>query len=202
MEKRQIQTPIEFKTDDESEVIEGYALKTDVFSNPMPILDKKFKEIIQPGALDNTDLSNVVALFNHDRNQVLGRIGANLTLETDDTGLKYRIAPVNTTLFKDLIENVKAGLINASSFHFEVEPGGDSWYEVQDDDADYVHVVSKIKQITDVSVVTAPAYNEATAGVSQRSVDGLTDMVSFRKNRINNLKKSILLNDLRKKETL
>lgn len=202
MEKRQIQTPIEFKTDDESEVIEGYALKFGVYSSPMPVLDGYFKEIIEPGALRNADLSSTVALFNHDQNQVLGRVGANLTLEIDDVGLKYQITPLKTTLFKDLVENVRSGVINASSFHFTVPEDGDRWYQVDDENVDYVHVISEIDKIIDVSVVTTPAYQDANAGVSQRSVDGLTDMVSFRKNRINNLKKTILLSDLRKKETL
>jgi uncharacterized protein len=58
-----------------------------------------FREEILPGAFDKIlnrqrAKADVVALFNHDSNMVLGRTASGtLELSSDDKGLKYRVVP-------------------------------------------------------------------------------------------------------------
>ncbi|KEP24752.1 HK97 family phage prohead protease, partial [Bacillus zhangzhouensis] len=64
-------TPIEIRSDGEgqSEYVEGYALKFEKWSERLGW----FKEIISRNALESTDLSNVIALFNHREDFPLAR---------------------------------------------------------------------------------------------------------------------------------
>ena len=134
MEQRQRTTTIQLRqSEGEQEVIEGYALKFDRWSDTLGWF-YPFREKLAQGCLDDTDTSNVVALFNHDSSQVLGRTGANVELEVDNIGLKFRIKPTNTTLSRDLMENIRAGVINQCSFAFTVpnEEGAEEWEETEE----------------------------------------------------------------------
>ena len=176
LEMRQMTTPLilERNNDDEQDhdVITGYALK---FNKPSEVLGGfcRFVEQIAPTALDNADMSNVVATINHDQNQVLGRTGVNLTLEPDDIGLKFTVKPTDTSFARDLMANVRAGVINQCSFAFTVAPGEDAeeWDESTRDGVGYERTIRKIDHLYDVSVVTTPAYPDTEAVVGQRSID-------------------------------
>ena len=63
--------PIELRSEGEgqSEYIEGYALKFEKWSERLGW----FKEIISRTALDSADMSNVIALFNHQQDFPLAR---------------------------------------------------------------------------------------------------------------------------------
>lgn len=160
-------------------VIEGYALKYD---KPSEILGGfvRFREQIAPGALNGTDMSNVVATINHDQNQVLGRSGVNLTLKPDKVGLRFIVKPTDTTFARDLITNIRAGVINQCSFAFTVPDNDEAqeWTESTRDDVDYERTIRQIDHLYDVSVVTTPAYPDTEATVGQRSIDMVKRMQS------------------------
>lgn len=141
--------------------IVGYALKFD-----RPSEDLGFTEYIDPRSLDSADMSNVVALLNHDSNYVLGRTGRNLELEVDDIGLRFKLELNDTTYARDLIENMRNGLIDKCSFAFTVED--DEWEER---DGRYNRFIRKIDKLYDVSVVTTPAYSDTEAVLSARTKD-------------------------------
>lgn len=209
LETRQVTMPIQMRstTNDNNEpVIEGYALKYD---NPSEILGGfvRFREHIAPGALSNTDMSNVVATINHDQNQVLGRSGVNLTLTPDKVGLKFSVKPTDTTFARDLIANIKAGVINQCSFAFTVADNDDAqeWQESTRDGVDYERTIRQIDHLYDVSVVTTPAYPDTEATVGQRSIDMVKRMQTDhekeaiqqeRKRMLRDLKRQILLDSL------
>lgn len=159
--------------DDHPTVIDGYALKFNRKSDPMGFGDYSFREQIDPHALDNADMSNVVALFNHDQNQVLGRTGINLQLSVDDTGLKYTLTPPDTQLGRDLLENVRQGIISQSSFAFTIPDDTDAqkWTRDGDAEAPYNRLIRSIDHIYDVSPVTTPAYPDTEVKVGARSLD-------------------------------
>lgn len=150
------------------EVITGYALKFD-----KPSEDLGFIEYIDKLALTNTDMNNVVALLNHDDNYVLGRTGRNLKLSVDDIGLYFEIEPTNTTYARDLIENIRSGLIDKCSFAFTVGKNGDEWRE--NSNGKYERVIRDIDKLYDVSVVTTPAYTDTEAMLSERSLNSKND---------------------------
>lgn len=132
-----------------------------------------FVEIIDPKALDGADLSDVVGLFNHNRDCVLGRTSAGtLTLTRDaDGGLSYRIAydPADPDHVR-VMAKIQRGDVVGSSFAFRVGPNGDSWDKEETDTTSiYVRTVTKISRISDVCPVTVPAYANSTA--AKRSLD-------------------------------
>lgn len=70
-------------------VVEGYAIIFDTLSDDLG----GFKEIINPNALNEVDISDVKCLINHDFNQVVGRTQAG-TLELSIVMIKVFISNV------------------------------------------------------------------------------------------------------------
>lgn len=147
-----------------------------VYNSPSRLLEGRYYEVIEPGAFDHlidqrrSSAAEVVALWNHDSSQLLGRTSAKtLRLWSDERGLHYEVDPVpNTTLGRDLIEHLKLGNVRGSSFAFTVHPDD----ERVERDAETGRVTRYIKRASglfDVSPVTNPAY-EATA-VNVRSFE-------------------------------
>lgn len=127
-----------------------------------------FVEVIRPGAFDDVMDDDVRALFNHDPMYVLGRNKRTMSLSVDETGLRYDIpdAPASQTIRDLVIEPMRRGDINQSSFAFRVAPNGDEWKE---EDGIIVRYINKVSRLYDVSPVTYPAYDAATSTV--RSLD-------------------------------
>lgn len=146
----------------EGTMITGMALR---FNRPSE--DLGFIETLDERCLDGADMSNVVALVNHDSNQVLGRTGKNLRLNVTDEGLSFEIDPVDTSYTRDLMKNMRAGLIDKCSFAFSIAKDGDAWHKRSD--GKYERTVTKIDRLYDVSVVTSPAYEDTEAMLSERS---------------------------------
>jgi HK97 family phage prohead protease len=144
--------------------VEGYAA---VFNKQSEDLGG-FREMIQRGAFKEAiSISDVRALFNHDANMILARnTSGTLRLEEDNIGLKYSFEAPNTTAGNDLLEMIRRGDINQSSFGFTVEE--DSW----DDESGYmVRTIKKIKRLFDVSAVTYPAYPDATVALRSMPIE-------------------------------
>ena len=144
--------------------VEGYAA---VFEKQSEDLGG-FRETIQRGAFKEAiSISDVRALFNHDANMILARnTSGTLRLEEDNIGLKYSFEAPNTTAGNDLLDMIRRGDINQSSFGFTVEE--DSW----DDGNGYmVRTIKKIKRLFDVSAVTYPAYPDATVALRSMPIE-------------------------------
>lgn len=202
LETRQITTTLNLRQieDSEESVIEGYALK---FNKPSDILGGfvRFREILDSHALDETDMANVVATFNHDQNQVLGRTGINLDLEVDNIGLKFRVKPTDTQFARDLLTNIKAGVINQCSFAFTIpnEKGAEEWEDSEEEGVDYQRTIRQIDHLYDVSVVTTPAYPDTEVMVGSRSKELVE---ALRKEPVWRLEQRELLRQIEKEELL
>lgn len=152
---------------EEERWIEGYAIKFESFSKRSSFLEK-----ISKRALDNTDMTDVVFLLNHDLNTLMaGTRNLTLSLLVDDIGLKIKAKPIDTVIGADVYKMVREGLLNKMSFAFIVDK--DSW-ELQGDKE--IRTIESIKKIFDVSVVTFPAYEETSVQARDRdSVDSLAE---------------------------
>lgn len=152
----------------ETRSIEGYALKFNKRSQPL--MGGYFVEILDSRCLDNTDMSNVVATFNHDESRLLGRTGVNLTLTKDNVGLRFKIDLPNTTLGNDILEEVRMGILSQCSFAFTLpDDNADVWTRSNEDDAKFKRTILAIDKLYDVSVVTTPAYEDTNVSVGARS---------------------------------
>ena len=152
--------PIEHRTETEGRKIKGYAI---VFNSMSENLGG-FKERIAPGFVDRTlrEGVDVRALVDHDSAKVLGRLSAGtLRLAKDRTGLVAHISPPRTSYGADIVESVKRGDVSGMSFRFRITPDGDSW----DEEDGYPVRTLNDGWISEVSVVTFPAYPETDAAV-------------------------------------
>jgi len=154
LEKRTIN--IELRAGKEGRTIEGYAA---IYNEETELWG--FREMIETGAFDNANVSDVRALFNHNPDMILARTSSGtLTVETDDKGLKYSFEAPNTTLGNDLLEMVRRGDISQSSFAFTIE--AQQWEERDGDDMP-LRRITEVRDVFDVSPVTYPAYEKTTA---------------------------------------
>ena len=123
-----------------------------------------FSEVIEPGALDGTDLSDVRFLVNHDLSKIpLARSRNNnenstMQLSVDAEGLSIRVTldTENNSDARALYSAVQRGDISGMSFMFFIED--ERW---EDEQSDYPkRHIDKIASIVEVSAVTFPAYTD------------------------------------------
>ena len=146
---------------------EGYSLVFNSWSEDLG----GFVETIKPSALEGSDLSDVRALFNHNADKILARSSAGtLDLEADEKGLKFRFKIPDTSYGKDIAENLRNGNINQCSFGFVLDENGDS-FDFDEKRNIYKRTLKKIKSVTDISLVTYPAYSETSVAPALRSID-------------------------------
>ena len=121
-----------------------------------------FTERIAKGAFDDVLKDDVVALFNHDPNLPLARTdGGGLELFLNKRGdLGYRFEAPDTTAGRDMLENIRAGIVKQSSFAFTIAE--ENWETNSDKDVPDVRTITKVQRLYDVSPVTYPAYKNTT----------------------------------------
>ncbi|AGB28674.1 phage prohead protease, HK97 family [Prevotella dentalis DSM 3688] len=150
--------------------VEGYALVFDSESNDLG----GFVETIDKNALDGVlEKSDVLCLLNHNEERgVLARWRkkqGSLALYVDEKGLKYSFDAPNTALGDELLEGLKRGDIDSSSFAFAI--GEDKWEKRND--GTYLRRILKFKEIYDVSPVYHPAYSATS--VNTRGLEELKE---------------------------
>lgn len=134
-----------------------------------------YDEIIEPGALNNTDLTDVRFLVNHDTSMIpLARsrkntVNSTMQLMTDNEGLTIRVNLdiENNADAKSLYSAVSRGDISGMSFMFGVD--SDEWEDLESDHP--TRHIKDISTVVEVSAVTFPAY-EAT-DIQARSNEAL-----------------------------
>lgn len=134
-----------------------------------------FDEIIDSGALDNTDLTDVRFLVNHDLSKIpLARSRRNtpnstMQLTTDAMGLGIRVNLDidNNADARSLYSSVQRGDITGMSFMFGID--AESWENLESDHP--TRHIEAISTVVEVSAVTFPAY-EATE-INARSKEAL-----------------------------
>ena len=150
----------------EGQTIRGYAAVYNSDSEWMG----GFYEQIEKGAFDEVLDNDVRAYLNHDENYLLGRVSSGtLRISSDERGLFYEVDLPNTTYANDLIELMKRGDINQSSFAFLIDR--DRWEERN---GKTYRIIEKVSRLLDVSPVAQPAYPDATSELKQRDLDSET----------------------------
>lgn len=134
-----------------------------------------FDEIIEAGALNNTDLTDVRFLVNHDTKKLpLARSRRNngnstMQLNVDDQGMSIKVSldTENNSEARALYSAVQRGDISGMSFMFGVDK--DEWEDLESEHP--TRHVRSISSVVEVSAVTFPAY-ESTE-INARSKEAL-----------------------------
>ena len=121
-----------------------------------------FDEIIEPGALDQADLTDVRFLVNHDMSKIpLARSRRNngnstmkLTPDQDGLGIEVKLDTENNNEARALKSAVQRGDITGMSFMFSVDD--EEWENLESDHP--TRHIRKIGSVVEVSAVTFPAY--------------------------------------------
>lgn len=169
----------------DTRIVEGYAI---VFNSQSE--DLGFREVITPSAVteDTINTSDVFCLFNHNPDKVLARCRygeGSLSLSIDEKGLKYSFQAPNTELGNELIEHIRRGEIDGSSFAFIVssEEGSEVWENIN---GTTHRTINKIECLVDVSPVWQPAYSATS--VSARAKEMLNTMEKEKLEQLDNEK--------------
>lgn len=122
-----------------------------------------FDEIIEKGALDKADLTDVRFLVNHDIKSIpLARSRRNngnstMTLSPDDKGMEIevRLDTENNAEARALYSAVSRGDISGMSFMFSIDSY--TWEDLESDHP--TRRIEAISSVVEVSAVTFPAYD-------------------------------------------
>lgn len=147
--------------------LEGYAL---MFNQPSKDLGG-FIEEIDPQALQNTDLSQVLFLNDHNFNQPIAKVGSGLTLDVDNQGLHFVVDIDDSVSYEaDLYNLIQKGVVNSMSFGFVLpdDGSGEQWSE--DPTTGVVtRLITNIQTLYEISAVSIPAYDASS--VATRGYD-------------------------------
>lgn len=133
-----------------------------------------FDEIIDVGALDNADLTDVRFLVNHDISKIpLARSRRNngnstMQLTPDIQGLSLdwvKLDTENNAEARSLYSAVQRGDISGMSFMFSID--GEEWEDLESDHP--TRHITKIGSVVEISAVTFPAYDAATIDARSKS---------------------------------
>lgn len=134
-----------------------------------------FDEVIAEGALNNTDLTDVRFLVNHDVSKIpLARSRRNngnstMQLSVDQSGMNIRVDldTENNSEARALYSAVERGDISGMSFMFAIR--GEEWEGL--DSEHPTRKITDISTVVEVSAVTFPAYNATE--INARSKEAL-----------------------------
>jgi hypothetical protein len=158
LERRAVDTAFDITTSASGFQFTGYAAKFDTRSHDLG----GFVETIRTGAFGRAigEGQDVRALINHDPGLILGRTtSGTLKLSEDSTGLHYEVNAPDTSYARDLAESMQRGDVTQSSFGFRVRL--DDW---QKEGRGRLRTLIDL-DLTDVSPVTYPAYEDTESGV-------------------------------------
>ena len=153
--------------------IVGYAA---TFGTRSQVLENSFVETIKPGAFKGVlkraasgdPAHDVVALWNHDPNLLLGRLSAGtLKLFEDSRGLRYEITPPEWA--RGYVESVERKDVTGSSFSFSVNKRSEQWSPDEKGGVP-LRSIAEIDRLVDVGPVVFPAYLSTESNVSQRCI--------------------------------
>lgn len=121
----------------------------------------KFDEVIDAGALDETDLTDVRLCLDHDTSYVYARSRRNngnstMQISKDAQGMSFSASLniASSPKAQDYFSAVKRGDMDAMSFMFTQ----DGWYWENPESDHPIRHISKIGKIFEFSCVTFPAY--------------------------------------------
>ena len=161
---------------DEKRIVTGYA---STFDEPYVLYEEdgwKYLEVVDRGAFDETDMSDVIMQYDH-RGRVFARTRNNtLTVTPDDKGLFIEADLGGTEIGRELYEEIRGGYTDRMSFGFTVNGEYEESQKTDEGVRIYIRHITSVQKLYDVSAVSLPA-NDGTsieADATTRSIGNLT----------------------------
>lgn len=159
--------------------VKGYAA---TFNEPYTLFsddEYELREIIDEGAFDNCDMSDVIMQYNHEGRVFARQKNGTLNLTIDKpTGLFINGDLGGTELGNQVYEEIRGGYTDKMSIGFTVDRAADIWTrETIEGVTVETRRIMAVKRLFDVSAVSIPANpNTSIESVSVRAlVDGAID---------------------------
>ncbi|GAA0430881.1 HK97 family phage prohead protease [Streptomyces luteireticuli] len=161
-ETRSLSAPAEVRANGDTTTMRGYAYRFGELSHDLG----GFRERIAPGAgMASLERNDIVATFNHDVNNVLGRRSSGtLRVGEDDAGGWYEIDLPNTSMGRDLAELLKRGDVRGSSFTFRVGRSGQRRAGTDPESGLPVREITEM-DVAELGPVLTPAYPTTDAAL-------------------------------------
>ena len=166
----------EVRADSEKSIITGRPI---VFNSRTDLGD--CYEIIEAGALDKANLSDVRFLINHDLNKIpLARARAGdenstmkISVDKDGMAISVELDTENNSEARALYSAVKRGDISGMSFMFSID---DEEWENRESSHPTRHIKS-IGEVVEVSAVSFPAYEDTEINArSKKTFDNAKEL--------------------------
>lgn len=143
----------EFKEQEDSLIVEGYAV---VFEQPTMIAEFegiKAYEVIDRNAFSQSQMADVVFVVNHEGTPAARTRNGTLELRIDDYGLYVRADLSKSSIGQSVYQDIKNGVYDRMSFSFIVQ-------KEERDPKTRTRRILAINRLFDVSCVTFAAYEQ------------------------------------------
>ena len=175
----------ERRAEGDEKIVTGYAT---TFNEPYELYRSSWNgyryivmEKVDPGAFDDTDMSDVIMQYNHEGRVFARTSNGTLELDPDEHGLHIRANLGGTEIGRQLFEEIEGGYTDKMSFGFRV--GKDKREETEETDEEtgvttitILRTILSISKLYDVSAVSIPA-NDGTTISSRNYAEGVIDEV-------------------------
>jgi len=145
----------DFEMNEDEQKVEGVPAVTGQDTLMFEFDGIKYYERIEPGAFDETDISDVVLNVDHAGKPAAKTKNSTLQLDVRDDGLHMSADLSKNATGRELYEDIKAGFFDKMSFAFTIA-------EESYDKESRTRIIRKIKRLFDVSAVTYPAYSQTS----------------------------------------
>ena len=140
---------------EDSKTVSGLAV---VFNSPTVLYEiggKEYREVVDPGAFDGVDLSDVVLNVDHEGKPAAKTKNQTLRLEVRPEGLYMEADLSKNQTGRELYEDIRNGFYDKMSYAYSVE--ADEYNRET-----RTRTLKKVKRLYDVSAVTFPAYSQTS----------------------------------------
>ena len=167
---------MDYDPDEARKVVEGYA---STFDEAYTLFDGdgwRYDEIVDRGAFDATDMSDVIMQYDH-QGRVFAR-NKNNTLEVipEEKGLFIRADLGGTELGRELYDEIRGGYTDKMSFGFTVTGEYEEREKLDDGFVIYTRHIKSVGKLYDVSAVSIPA-NDGTSISVRNLTDGVIERI-------------------------
>ena len=160
----------------EERIVSGYA---STFDEPYTLYSDDyvtFREVVDPKAFDNTDMSDVIMQYDHEGRVIARTKNNTLTVTPDEQGLFIKADLNGTELGRELYDEIRGGYTDKMSFGFTIDRTEETRTDLEDGKIDILRRILGVSKLYDVSAVSIPANDGTSISVETRSeIDGVIE---------------------------